>query len=140
MTSAVFGGRLLAGEPAGGRLLYTDEGLSFWGGYDQESGSIIDRRHPLCGRRVAGRVFALPETKGSSTTTAILLEAIRLGTAPAALVTRGVDRFLVLAAVVGEELYGRCPPVVSLSSSDFEALGGYRRVTIGKDGAVFAHP
>jgi len=130
------GGQLLAGEPTEGRVLYTEDSLSFWGGYDQEDGRIIDRRHPLCGRHAAGRILALPETKGSSTTTAILLEAIRLGTAPDALITRGVDRFLVLAAVVAEELYGRSPAVVSLLPSDFELLGGYRWVSVDAEGRV----
>ena len=32
---------------ARGEALVSREPLSFWGGYDQETGEIIDRRHPL---------------------------------------------------------------------------------------------
>ena len=115
-------GRALVPGVAEGAVLYSSEPLSFWGGYDAETGEIIDRRHPLAGRNGAGRILAIPATRGSSTTTAVLLEAIRRGTAPAALLTRGPDTFLALAAIVAGELYDRAPPVVALSPGDFAAL------------------
>ena len=40
-------------------LLLTHEPLSFWGGYDFETGTIIDQRHPLVGQVAAGRILAL---------------------------------------------------------------------------------
>jgi cis-L-3-hydroxyproline dehydratase len=105
-----------------GRLIVTSEPLSFWGGYDPLTGVITDRTHPLLGVKVAGAVLALPETRGSSTTTAVLLEAIHAGTAPVALLTRGVDAFLSLAAVVAQEMYGVTVPVVALEVGDFDCL------------------
>ena len=73
---------------AKGVALVSSEPLSFWGGYDAQTGEIVDRRHPLSGQIAAGKVLVLPFTKGSSTTTAILLEAVRTGNAPAAIVSR----------------------------------------------------
>jgi predicted aconitase with swiveling domain len=35
-------------------LLVSNEPISFWGGYDQFTGEIIDRRHPLAGQIAAG--------------------------------------------------------------------------------------
>ncbi len=123
-----------------GELIATAEPLSFWGGYDPETGEILDRRHPLSGRRAAACVLALPATRGSSTTTAVLLEAIRRGTAPAAVLTRGVDRFLALAAIAATELYGRSPPVVALEDEDFRAVldlaDGPVRARVDARGAV----
>ncbi len=72
------GAPIVAGS-AEGEALVTDEPLSFWGGYDFKTGEIIDRHHPLAGVRAAGRVLALPFSRGSSTTTAVLLEAVRAG-------------------------------------------------------------
>jgi predicted aconitase with swiveling domain len=96
------------------------------------TGEITDPAHPLSGVIAAGAVLALPETRGSSTTTAVLLESIRAGTAPAALLTRGVDPFLALAAVVAQELYGTTLPVVALKAEDFNRLrsGGTVRVSV----------
>ena len=129
-------GRALVPGAAEGAVLHASEPLSFWGGYDAETGEIIDRRHPLSGRNGAGRILAIPATRGSSTTTAVLLEAIRRGTAPAALVTRGPDPFLALAAIVAEQLYGRAPPVVALSPDGFAALRAARRARVDAAGAV----
>lgn len=118
----VIHGRALVAGTAEGRLLVSAEPLSFWGGYDPATGEIIDRRHALSGVIAAGCILALPAARGSSTTTAILLEAIRLGTAPAALLTNGPDTFFALASIVAEELYRRPLPLVALASEEFANL------------------
>ncbi len=118
------------------QLLYTSEPLSFWGGYDARSGEVIDRRHRLAGQNGAGRIMAIPATRGSSTTTAVLLEAVRRDTAPVGFLTRGPDSFLALAAIVAAELYGRVLPVVALTPLDFDALQAVERVRIEESGVV----
>lgn len=109
---------------AEGRLVVSPAPLSFWGGYDAATGEVIDRRHPLSGQRLAGCVLALPWTRGSSTTTAILLEAVRLGNAPAAILLPKVDTFIALASVVAHELYGRGFPVLVVEPSVLVGLDG----------------
>lgn len=117
-------------------LLVADQPLSFWGGYDQESGEIIDRRHPLSGQRAAGKILALPGSRGSSTTTAVMLESVRAGAAPAGLLVTQREVFFSLASIVADEMYGRGVPVVQISERDFASLrsGAYAR--IDQDGAV----
>src|SRR5206468_11625532 len=110
MLKGIMRGNVLVAGAASGVLLVSAEPLSFWGGYDQRTGEIIDRRHPLAGQCAAGRILAIPSTRGSSTTTAVLLEAVRAGVAPAALVTSSVDHFLVLAAIVADEMYRKRLP------------------------------
>src|SRR5207237_10116318 len=102
--------------------LVTSEALSFWGGYDFHTGTIIDRHHPLAGVSAAGRILVVPFSKGSSTTTAVLLEAVRAGTAPAGIVTTGVDSFFGLPSIVADVMYGKPFPVIALGASDFGAL------------------
>lgn len=121
---------------AQGEALVSREPLSFWGGYDQETGEIIDRRHPLSGQNAAGRILVLPHSRGSSTTTAVLLEAIRAGTAPAAIVTTAEDAFFALAGVVAEEMYGSGIPILSVDQAAFERLKTGQRIEIDEDGTV----
>lgn len=109
---------------AEGRLVVSPAPLSFWGGYDAATGEVIDRRHPLSGQRLGGCVLALPWTRGSSTTTAILLEAVRLGNAPAAILLPKVDTFIALASVVAHELYGRGFPVLVVEPTALAGLDG----------------
>ncbi len=105
-----------------GELLVSREPISFWGGYDYHTGTIIDRRHPLAGQSAAGKILAVPFTRGSSTTTAVLLEAVRAGTAPAAILTTGVDSFFALASIVADEMYGKPVPLVALPADEFAKL------------------
>lgn len=119
-----------------GELLVSSEPLSFWGGYEAETGQIIDRRHPLNGQFGAGKILAVPFTRGSSTTTAVLLEAIRLGNAPAAILTTGVDTFFALAAFVAQELFEKTLPVFSLEEGDFEQLESGVKVRIDPQGRI----
>jgi predicted aconitase with swiveling domain len=132
----VLNGRVIVAGEAEGEVLVTGEPLSFWGGYDFVTGTIIDTHHPLAGVRAAGRVLAVPFSKGSSTTTAVLLEAVRAGTAPAALLTTTVDTFFALASVVADVMYGKSFPVVVLDPADFRRLVDGTRVSIDKEGTV----
>jgi hypothetical protein len=126
---------VVVGRPSG-EALVGREPLSLWGGYDYRTGKIIDRRHPLSGKNAAGRVLAIPFTRGSSTTTAVLLEAVKAGAAPAAIVTTGVDAFFALASIVADEMYAKPVPVVAVGADDFAALETGQRVEIYEDGTV----
>jgi len=132
----VIAGRALVAGSASGEALVTSEALSFWGGYDFHTGEIIDKHHPLAGVRAAGRVLAVPSSKGSSTTTAVLLEAVRAGTAPAAILTTGVDAFFALASIVADVMYGKAFPVVALEADDFASLVTGAHVIVDRDGRV----
>ena len=121
---------------AQGEVLVSDEPLSFWGGYDHQTGEITDRRHPLSGQIAAGRILAVPFSRGSSTTTAVLLEAVRTGTAPAAILTTGVDSFFALASIVADEMYERPIPIVVLPAKDFARLRSGDVVEVGEDGTI----
>src|SRR5256885_9597713 len=119
--------RIIAGRPivegtAEGEALVTNEALSFWGGYDFHTGEIIDQHHPLAGVRAAGRILVVPFSKGSSTTTAVLLEAVRAGTAPAAILTTGVDSFFALASIVADVTDAESFPVIALEPAEFALL------------------
>src|SRR5687767_13290425 len=102
--------------------LVLDEGLSLWGGMDPATGELIDRHHPQCGANLAGRVVVMPSGRGSSSSASVLAEAVRAGTAPAAIVLREPDLILAIGAAVAEELYGVRIPVVVLPSEAFDAI------------------
>ena len=112
--------KLLVEGEASGPLVYSDQPLSFWGGYDAHSGEVIDRRHPLAGQRLVGKVLVFPGSRGSSSGSGVLLEAIRNRTAPAGILTLEPDHILCLAALLAQELYARTVPVGLVSPGFFE--------------------
>ena len=136
MDNITLQGKVIIPGEAQGKALVGNEPLSFWGGYDWKTGEIIDRRHVLSGAIAKGRILAIPFTRGSSTTTAVLLEAIRARTAPAAIITTDTDFFFALASVVAGELYALPLPLVALAEEDFSRLKTDDFVQITASGAV----
>jgi uncharacterized protein len=119
--------KTLVGGRAEGEVVVLDEPLSFWGGYDPETGRIIDRRHPQLGVSLVDVIAILPAGRGSSSSTSVLAEAIRLGTAPAGIVLTSPDAIIALGAMVAEELYGTTMPVVVMTESVGDQVDQVRR-------------
>jgi predicted aconitase with swiveling domain len=104
--------RVLHKGAGNGRLMVLNGPLSLWGGLDPETGRIIDKSHPEAGQTVTGVVLFMTHGRGSSSSSSVLAEAIRLGTAPAGLILGEVDSILVTGAYVASLLYGRRFPVL----------------------------
>jgi uncharacterized protein len=117
------------------------EPLSFWGGYDPATGRIVDARHPQRGESLAGKVVLMPGGRGSSSSSAVLAEAIRAGSGPVAIVLRDADTIVALGAIVAEELYGRRCPVVVVGADAFQALAAAGRLSVeAEDGSASVTP
>ena len=116
-------GRTLVAGLASGLALVLEEPLSFWGGVDPGTGALIDTHHPQQGASVAGRILVMPSGRGSSSSSYVLAEAIRAGTAPAGIVLREPDGIVALGAIVARELYGTLVPVVVLAADAYASVG-----------------
>jgi predicted aconitase with swiveling domain len=133
-------GRVLVPGEARASALATDVSLSWWGGLNPRTGEVIDRRHPLSGQIVTGRVLVFPYARGSSSTSSAMLETLRAGTAPAAIINVEVDPVVVLGVVVADELWGKSFPIVVLDPADFAAIRTGDLVTVQRDGTVLVEP
>lgn len=123
-------GRVLVSGSAEGEVLFTDTALSFWGGADAVTGEIIDRHHPLSGKRLTGRVLALPTSRGSCTGSGVILELILNGQGPAAIVLEHPEAIITLGVIVAEEVFGRSIPVIAVGKQAFAGLKTAKRVRI----------
>ncbi len=133
-------GRVLVAGAAEGEALVAQEPLSFWGGVDPATGEVIDRRHHLSGQIIAGRVLVVPYSRGSSTTSTVLLEAIRAHTAPAAIISSSVDSMLALGPIVADELYHHSFPVIALDEDEFRHLQTGDHISVNADGIIEREP
>ena len=131
--------RAIVPGSAAGPALVSKEPLSFWGGVCPRTGEIIDRRHGLSGANVAGKVFVLPAGRGSSTSSATLMQSIKAGVAPAAIINLSVDPMLALGAIVSEELYRQTVPIVILEEEDFFSIKQDDYLIIEPDGKVLVN-
>jgi predicted aconitase with swiveling domain len=113
---------LVAGNAKGPPLELTTP-LSFWGGLDVATGQVMDRHHPDFGKRLSGTILMMEQGRGSSSGASVLAEAIRIGTAPVAVLLRKRDAIIVTGAMVAAELYGRnCPVVLIESAADWRRI------------------
>jgi uncharacterized protein len=123
-----------------GRALVLDEGLSLWGGMDPATGELIDGHHPQRGASLTGRIVVMPSGRGSSSSASVLAEAVRAGTAPAAIILGEPDLILAIGSAVAEELYGVTLPVVVVGPAVRAAIVDGAAVRIGPDGDVQVAP
>jgi predicted aconitase with swiveling domain len=107
-------GRALSRGMGQGPVLVSPEPISFLGGVDPETGEILERGHPLYGKRVGGTVLVFPHGKGSTVGSYVLYALARNGKAPAAMVNAEAEPIIVVGAIIaGIPLMDR--PGVSLT-------------------------
>lgn len=130
--------RLLTSGEAAGPMLSLDEPLSFWGGFEPRTGVILDVHHPQRGACVKDSILAMTETRGSGSAPGAIAEAIRLGTAPAAIILVKPDINLAIGAEVADALYGRRCVIACVSIEELETLKKSQWVHVAANGAVTA--
>lgn len=126
---------LVAGEAGAGQALVLSAPISFWGGVEPKTGAIVDVRHPEHGETIAGRVLFLPGTIGSSSASAVLMELVHNGHAPAALVMHEPDAILLLGLIVAREMGWKTPVAVRLHKAGFDRFRN-RPVKVDSDGGL----
>jgi uncharacterized protein len=113
---------LVAAPPARGPGLALSAPISFWGGVDPKTARIADVRHPQHGLSISGTVLMLPGTIGSSSASAVLLELVHKGIAPAAIILHEPDAILLLGLLVAREMGWSHPPAFRLDRQLFASF------------------
>ena len=136
--------RILISKPivagrAEGEAVVSREPLSFWGGVNPKTGVIIDRHHDRCGESLSDKVFVFPQEKGSCTGSAVLLESIRLGRAPTAIISYQVNPILALGSIVAEQLYHKHVPILVLPQEEWETIHDGDYLLIQADGKIMVN-
>ncbi|AKI01450.1 putative aconitase subunit 2 [Hoeflea sp. IMCC20628] len=123
--------RALVHGTAEGPVFRLDDPLSFWGGFDSASGTVIDRFHPQNGACLSGAILLMERGRGSSSGASVLAEAIRLGTAPAAIILLENDAIIATGALVAQMLYGIDCPVVAIGEcAEWQNLSSLPRLVV----------
>ena len=107
--------------------------LSFWGGFDAETGRVIDHHHPDVGVALTGKVVVMASGRGSSSASSVVVEAARLGTAPAGFVFSEPDEILTVGALVAADLYQTDIPIAIVAGHLLEQIQTGQPLTFGDD-------
>ncbi|MBW8909503.1 MAG: DUF126 domain-containing protein, partial [Mesorhizobium sp.] len=84
---------------------------------------------------ISGRVLFLPGTIGSSSASAVLMELVHNGRAPAALVLHEPDAILLLGLIVAREMGWETPMAVRLERGRFDGFR-HSRTVVHTNGAI----
>ena len=124
--------------PTTGPVLRLDGSLSFWGGVDPATGGLSDPRSAFHGRLIGGTVLMVAEPAGSSSSSAVVLELLYRGIAPAALILGAVDAILGLGILVAAEMGLPVCPLLYLPAAKQRSWPQGCMVTIGVDGRLYS--
>jgi len=111
----VFHGRSICKGSGEGEALVTQQGISFWGGVNPETGMITEVEHECYGKSMAGKVLILPSLKGSAGAMWIIIRLARNKTGPAAIIVPKSDTILA-----GSTIMAGIPTIDSLSIDPLE--------------------
>ena len=120
---------LLPGS-ARGRALKVPS-LSLWGGVDPQSGRLSDPSLPHFGESVQGRVLMIAEPVGSSSSSAVLLELLHAGHAPAAIVLGRADAIVALGVLVAREMGWATIPVAVMPPAEQAQISDGESIKVG---------
>jgi hypothetical protein len=142
MHKVVLKGRGLNGGVAKGEALVTKP-INFFGAYMQgilsgKLSKIEDTKHELYGKSLEGKILVFPFSIGSLAGGVSLLEAIKKGVGPKAIVNSKTDGVLLAGPVFARVFYGIEVPVVdSLDKDPFKTIRNGDYLTVdGNKGTV----
>ena len=122
--------KLIVQADVTGDIMVCDEGLSFWGGVNAETGIVQDTLHPQSGASIAGRIVMMPTSRGSCSGSGVLISLAMVGRGPAALVFREDEDILTLGAIVAARMFDLKIAILRLDPSDYAALSKQASATI----------
>lgn len=105
-----------------GEALVSKQPLHLYVDIEQKTGKIINRQLELFGKFIEDKVLVFPYGKGSSSSSITLVETLRLGRGPVAIINLRTESILVIASLVAEELYSKGFPIFTVSSEVFNLL------------------
>lgn len=112
-----------------GEVIVTSMNVSFFGGIDPDTGTIVERGHELEGQCVVGKVFVFPTGKGSTVGSYTLYRLKKAGKAPLAIVNAECESITAVGCIISD-----IPCVDKIPVTQFTS--GMRVVVDGEQGIV----
>jgi predicted aconitase with swiveling domain len=95
-------GRIIYKGKAQGEALATSQPISFYGGVDPNTGTIIEKGHELQGQTMQGKILVFPQGKGSTVGSYTLYRMKKNEVAPAGIINRECETIIAVGAIISE--------------------------------------
>ena len=118
MKKTTLKGRGITSGVAEGEALVTREPFGFSHGLEPTTGRISDKSHEWLGQNVRTKVLVFPYGKGSTSGALYVLEAVKLGNTPAAIINLETDPVTAAGFIMADILYDKKIPVIDRPELD----------------------
>jgi predicted aconitase with swiveling domain len=131
-------GRSIVKGYAEGEALVSNQFFGFTHGVEPKTGRIADERHEWLGKNVNGKVLVFPYGKSSSSGGLFILEMIRCGNGPAAVINVETEPVIGAGFIMAKIFYGKEIPVIDrLNKNPVEQIKtGDHLIVNGDEGIV----
>jgi len=134
MDKTVLKGRGITSGVAEGEAMVSHNNFGFTHGVEPTTGQISDKRHDWLGQNLKGKVLVFPYGKSSTSGGLYILEMVRCGNAPAAVVNLTTEPVIGAGFIMAELFYDQAVPVIdSLDGNPVELIKTGDRVRVDAD-------
>lgn len=95
-------GRTISKGSAEGEAIVSSEAISFYGGVDPETGIVVEKKHGLEGKSIAGKILVFPQGKGSTVGSYSIYRLKKAGKAPLAIINKECETIVAVGAIISE--------------------------------------
>lgn len=102
MRTITLRGRPIVSGHVEGLALVSMKPISFLGGVDPDSGTIMEKSHDLQGKNIAERILCFPNGHGSTVGSYVLYSLAKKGIGPKAIINQSADPVIVVGAIIAD--------------------------------------
>lgn len=85
-----------------GECVVTSESISFLGGVDPKTGTVIDKKHELYGQCITDKILVIPSGKGSTVGSYVIYQMAKNDTAPKAIICQKAEPIIAIGAIISK--------------------------------------
>lgn len=95
------GRRIFKGKTEG-EALVTSQSISFYGGVDPDTGTVVEKGHELEGQSITDKVLVFPSGKGSTVGSYVIYQMAKTGTGPKALILKDCEAIVAVGCIISD--------------------------------------
>ncbi len=95
------GRRIFKGKTEG-EALVTSQSISFYGGVDPDTGTVVEKGHELEGQSITNKVLVFPSGKGSTVGSYVIYQMAKTGTGPKALILKDCEAIVAVGCIISD--------------------------------------
>jgi len=85
-----------------GEALVTSQSISFYGGVDPDTGTVVEKGHELEGQSIKDKVLVFPSGKGSTVGSYVIYQMAKTGTGPKALILKDCEAIVAVGCIISD--------------------------------------